>query len=55
MKISPSDLDLLWFTINSPRKAGPKWCQYSRVSIQKVLETLKRVMTDNGYEFKKID
>lgn len=45
------DLNLIWNTINSPMKAGSKWCTYTRTSINDVLPAIKRIMIDNGFKF----
>ena len=46
-----NDFMLLWNTINSPMKAGHKWCQYTRSSIDDALTALKRRMTDVGFKY----
>lgn len=46
------DMLLLWNTINSPMKAGSKWCQYTRPSINDAIEALKRVMKEQGFQYK---
>ena len=45
------DFMLLWNTINSPMKAGNKWCQYTRPSINNAIEALKRIMTEQGFKW----
>lgn len=44
------DFMLLWNTINSPMKAGHKWCQYSRESIDNALVALKRLLLSHGFK-----
>jgi hypothetical protein len=46
------DLDYIWSVVNSPYKAGNKWCQYKRPTIEQTIECLKRVMVANGYSLK---
>ena len=46
------DFMLIWHTINSPMKAGSKWCTYTRNSINNVLPAIKRVMAEQGFEYK---
>lgn len=46
------DLVYLWDVINSPAKAGSKWCQYSRESINESIVRLKRLMIAQGVEFR---
>ncbi len=52
MKIRQSELEAIYLMVNHPRKLGPKWCTYNRETVNKMMDTIKGVMGDNGYEFK---
>lgn len=40
-------------TINGPVKAGPIWVTYSRKQVDALLQTMKQILVEEGFEFRK--
>lgn len=44
----------VYCTINGPVHAGPMWVKYDRKAINAILDVLKQVLEQEGFEFRSI-